>query len=224
MANFRIGTLAALPRTPSLSPCKARTIGEGSHAVNHRADNLREKISLTKTMIYMQTFDLRWEPGGAIVGPATGDGGMREKIAEALKTAIKAGDKRSMTTLRMVNAAIQDRDIANRGAGKGPASDEDVMLILAKMVKQREESAKAFEEGNRPELAGQERDEIGIIRDFLPKQLDDEAVKGAVQLVIREIDAEGLRDMDRVMSALKEKYAGQMDFGRASAIVKSMLQ
>jgi uncharacterized protein len=156
----------------------------------------------------------------------TGNGrrGMRENITEALKTAIKASDKRRITTLRMINAAIQDRDIANRGAGKGPATDDDVMQILARMVKQREESAKAFEEGNRPELAGQERDEIGIIRDFLPKQLDDEAVKGAVQLVIREIDAEGLRDMDRVMSALKEKYAGQMDFGRASAIVKSMLQ
>jgi uncharacterized protein YqeY len=149
---------------------------------------------------------------------------MREKIAEALKTAIKAGDKRSVTTLRMVNAAIQDRDIQNRGTGKGPATDDDVMQILARMVKQREESAKAFEEGNRPELAAQERDEIDIIRDFLPKQLDDEAVKDAVQVVIREIDAQGLRDMGRVMAALKEKYAGQMDFGRASGIVKSMLQ
>jgi uncharacterized protein YqeY len=149
---------------------------------------------------------------------------MREKIAQALKTAIKAGDKRRITTLRMVNAAIQDRDIANRGAGKGPVTDDDLMQILAKMVKQREESAKAFEDGNRLELAAQERDEIDIIRDFLPKQLDEEAVKSAVQLMISEIDAQGLRDMGRVMNALKDKYAGQMDFGKASGIVKSMLQ
>jgi uncharacterized protein YqeY len=149
---------------------------------------------------------------------------MREKIAQVLKAAIKAGDKRRIATLRMVNAAIQDRDIANRGAGKGPAADDDVMQILAKMVKQREESAKAFEDGNRLELAAQERAEIDIIRDFLPKQLDEEALKSAVQLVIREIDAQGLRDMGRVMNALREKYAGQMDFGRASGVVKSMLQ
>ena len=124
----------------------------------------------------------------------------------------------------MINAAIQDREIANRGAGKGAVTEDDVMQILAKMVKQREESAQAFEDGNRLELAAQERAEIEIIRDFLPKQLDDEAVKEAVKLAIGETGAQGLRDMGRVMAALKEKYAGQMDFGKASGIVKSMLQ
>ncbi len=149
---------------------------------------------------------------------------MREKIAEALKAAIKTGDKRRTATLRMINAAIQDRDIAHRGTGKGPATDDDVMQILVRMVKQREESAKAFEEGNRPELAAQERDEIGIIRDFQPKQLDDDAMKEAVQAAIQETGAQGLRDMGRVMTVLKDKYAGQMDLGKAGGVVKAMLQ
>jgi len=149
---------------------------------------------------------------------------MREIIAEALKTALKAQDKRRTSTLRLINAAIQDRDISNRGAGKDPVSDEDIRLILAKMVKQREESAKAFEEGGRPELAAQERDEIEIIREFLPKQMDDEAVTQAVREAISETGAEGLRDMGRVMTALREKFAGQMDFGKASALVKASLQ
>jgi len=149
---------------------------------------------------------------------------MREIIAQALKTALKAQDKRRTSTLRLINAAIQDRDIANRGAGKDPVSDEDIMLILAKMVKQREESAKAFEEGNRLELASQERDEIEIIRDFMPRQLGDEDVKKACQAVIDEVGADGLRDMGRCMSALKDRYAGKMDFSKASGIVKTMLQ
>ena len=149
---------------------------------------------------------------------------MREIIAEALKTALKAQDKRRTSTLRLINAAIQDRDISNRGAGKDPVSDEDIRLILAKMVKQREESAKAFEEGGRPELAAQERDEIEIIREFLPKQMDDEAVTQAVRDAIAQTGAEGLRDMGRVMTALREKFAGQMDFGKASALVKASLQ
>ncbi|MEI5677791.1 MULTISPECIES: GatB/YqeY domain-containing protein [unclassified Mesorhizobium] len=149
---------------------------------------------------------------------------MREIIAQALKTALKAQDKRRTSTLRLINAAIQDRDIAHRGVGKDPVSDEEIMLILAKMVKQREESAKAFEEGNRLELAAQERDEIEIIRDFMPKQLGDEDVKKACQAVIDEVGADGLRDMGRCMNALKDKYAGKMDFSKASGIVKTMLQ
>ncbi|NGN41181.1 GatB/YqeY domain-containing protein [Mesorhizobium sp. CGMCC 1.15528] len=149
---------------------------------------------------------------------------MREIIAQALKTALKAQDKRRTSTLRLINAAIQDRDIAHRGIGKDPVSDEEIMLILAKMVKQREESAKAFEEGNRLELAAQERDEIVIIRDFMPKQLGDEDVKQACQAVIDEVGADGLRDMGRCMNALKDKYAGKMDFSKASGIVKTMLQ
>ena len=149
---------------------------------------------------------------------------MRETLAEALKTALKAGDKRRTSTLRLIQAAIQDRDIAHRGSGKDPVSDDEILQILTKMVKQRQESAKAFEEGARLELAAQERDEITIITDFLPKQMEDAAVRDAAQKVIAELGAEGLRDMGRIMTALKERYPGQMDFGKASGIVKELLQ
>ncbi|MBS3650967.1 GatB/YqeY domain-containing protein [Pseudaminobacter sp. 19-2017] len=149
---------------------------------------------------------------------------MRVEIAEALKASLKAQDKRRTSTLRLINAALQDRDIANRGAGKAPVSDDEIMQVLAKMVRQREESAHAFEQGGRPELAEQERQEIVIIREFLPKQMDEEATKRAVQEVIEEVGAEGLRDMGRCMAVLKERFPGKMDFGKASGIVKSMLQ
>lgn len=149
---------------------------------------------------------------------------MRAVITEALKNALKTQDKRRTGTLRLIQAAIQDRDIAHRGAGKDPVSDEEILQILVKMVKQREESAKAFEEGNRLELAQQERDEIAIIKDFLPKQLGEEAVKEACRKVIAEIGADGLRDMGKCMAALKEKYPGKMDFGKASGMVKDMLR
>ena len=149
---------------------------------------------------------------------------MRVEIAEALKASLKAQDKRRTSTLRLINAALQDRDIANRGAGKGPVSNEEIMQILAKMVRQREESAHAFEQGGRPELAEQERQEITIIREFQPKQMDEAAVKQAVADAIAETGAEGLRDMGRVMGVLKERFTGQMDFGKAGAMVKASLQ
>lgn len=149
---------------------------------------------------------------------------MRETLAEALKTALKTGDKRRTSTLRLIQAAIQDRDIAHRGVGKDPVTDEEILQILTKMVKQRQESAKAFEEGARLELAAQERDEIAIISDFLPKQMEEGAVRSAAQQVISEVGADGLRDMGRCMNALKERYPGQMDFGKASGIVKELLQ
>ena len=149
---------------------------------------------------------------------------MREKITEALKTALKSGDKQRASTLRMVNAAIQDRDIANRGTGKGPAGDEEVLQILTKMVKQRQESAKAFEDGNRPELAATENAEIAIINDFLPSQMDEADARAAIGQAIRDTGAAGVRDMGKVMAELKAKYMGQMDFGRASGWVKELLQ
>lgn len=149
---------------------------------------------------------------------------MREILAQALKDALRAQDKRRISTLRLIQAAIQDRDIANRGVGKDPVSDEEILAVLGKMVKQREESARAFDEGNRLELATQEREEIAIIRGFLPQQLGDDAMKQACQQVISEIGADGLRDMGRCMSALKDRYPGKMDFGKASGIVKTMLQ
>lgn len=149
---------------------------------------------------------------------------MRAAITEALKVSLKAQDKRRTSTLRLINAAIQDRDIAHRGAGKDPVNDEEILQILAKMVKQREESALAFEQGSRLELAEQERQEIVIIREFLPKQLGEDEVKRACRQVVDEVGAEGLRDMGRCMNALKEKFPGKMDFGKASGIVKGMLQ
>ena len=149
---------------------------------------------------------------------------MREQISEALKVALKAQDKRRTATLRLILAAIHDRDIAHRGAGKDPVTDDEVVQILAKMVKQREESARIYEENSRVDLGMQERDEIEIIKDFLPRQLDEEGVKNACQNVIREIGADGLRDMGRCMAALKEKFPGKMDFGKASGVVKEMLK
>lgn len=149
---------------------------------------------------------------------------MRDAIDAALKDALKTQDKTRISTLRLIRAAIQDRDIVHRGAGKDPVTNDEIMQILAKMVKQREESAKAFEEGGRLELAEQERSEITIIRGFMPKQIGEEEVKQACQQVIAELGAEGLRDMGRCMNALKEKYAGQMDFSKASSVVKGLLQ
>lgn len=149
---------------------------------------------------------------------------MREKITEALKTALKSGDKQRASTLRMVNAAIQDRDIANRGSGKGPAGDEEVLQILTKMVKQRQESAKAFEDGKRPDLAAVENAEIAIISGFLPSQMSEAEAKAAIGQAIRDSGAAGVRDMGKVMAELKAKYTGQMDFGKASGWVKELLQ
>jgi uncharacterized protein len=149
---------------------------------------------------------------------------MREMLAQALKDATKAQDKRRLSTLRLIMAALHDRDIAQRGAGKDPVSDEEILAILTKMVKQREESARLFEQGNRLELAQQEREEIAVIQGFLPKQLAEDDVKRACQQVVTEVGAGGLRDIGRCMNALKAKYPGQMDFGKASGIVKGLLQ
>jgi len=149
---------------------------------------------------------------------------MREKIAESMKGAMKAQDKHRLPTLRLIQAAIHDRDIANRGAGKPAASEEEILQILSKMVKQREESAKAFEDGKRPELAAQERGEMEIIREFLPAQLDDAAIMAAARETIAATNAASQKDMGKVIGALKQKYAGQMDFAKASAIVKGLLQ
>lgn len=149
---------------------------------------------------------------------------MREKITEALKTALKAGDRQRASTLRMANAAIQDRDIANRGAGKGAAGDEEILQILTKMVKQRQESAKAFEDGKRPELAAAENAEIAIISEFLPSQMEEADAKAAIAQAIRDTGAGGVRDMGKVMAELKAKYTGQIDFGKASGWVKELLQ
>jgi len=149
---------------------------------------------------------------------------MRDAIAEDLKRTLKAGDKPRVSTLRMVQAAIKDRDIANRGAARAAAGDDEILQILGRMVKQRQESARAFEDGGRPELAAQERSEIAILEEFLPSRMDDEAARQAIARTIADLGAAGPRDMGRVMTALKEKFAGRMDFASASGIVKDMLR
>jgi uncharacterized protein YqeY len=148
---------------------------------------------------------------------------MRAAISEALKTALKAQDKLRVSTLRMVQAAIKDRDIANRGSGKGEAGNDEIAQLLARMVKQREDSAKAFDDGNRSELADQERAEIAIIREFMPKQLGDAEIEAAAREAIAAAGATSAKDMGKVMAALREKHAGQMDFGKASGVVKKLL-
>lgn len=148
---------------------------------------------------------------------------MRETITKALREAQKAQDKERMSTLRMINAAIQDRDIANRGAGKDAASSEEILQILTKLVKQREESAKAYEEGGRAELAAKERAEIAIIREYLPQQMDEAQTRDAIGKAVAETGAASVKDMGKVMAYLKERYTGQLDFGKASGLIKEML-
>jgi uncharacterized protein YqeY len=141
----------------------------------------------------------------------------------ALKQAMLAQDKRRMSTLRLINAAIKDRDIAARSAGKDPVSDEGITELLMKMIKQRLESARLYEEGHRLDLADQEREEIAIIQEFLPAQLDEAEMKSVCAEAIKATGAHGLRDMGKCMQALKARYAGRMDFGKASSLVKGML-
>jgi hypothetical protein len=149
---------------------------------------------------------------------------MRDKINEALKDAVKAKDKLRVGTLRLINAAIKDRDIAGRTSGSDAVSDTEILEILAKMVKQRQEAAVTYKDAGRDELATQELQEIEVIKDFMPQQMDEAAVEQAVKDVVAEIDATSLKDMGRTMAALKEKYAGQMDFGAANKVVKALLQ
>lgn len=148
---------------------------------------------------------------------------MRDEINEALKTAQKARDTHAVSTIRLINTAIKDRDIAQRGKGCDPVGDDAIREILAKMIKQRRESARLYEEGNRLDLAEQELREIGIIEGFLPTQMADEDVRAACAEVVRSSGASGLRDMGKCMGALKTRYPGQMDFGKASGEVKRLL-
>ena len=148
---------------------------------------------------------------------------MRETITAALQAATKAQDKRRISTLRMVSAAIKDRDIAARTVGKKESTDAELLDLLAKMIKQREESQKIYADAGRAELAAQESEEIVIIREFLPQQLSDADVEKAIDAAIAEADASSVKDMGKVMAALKTRYAGQMDFAKASAAVKAKL-
>ena len=149
---------------------------------------------------------------------------LRAQLNDAMKEAMKAKDAKRLATVRLVLAALKDRDIAARSeTSRDLLGDDEILTLLAKMIKQREESATAFDAGNRPELAAGEREEIAIIRSFMPAQMDDAALKDAVQKTIAELGAASIKDMGKVMAAMKERYAGQMDFARASAVVKEAL-
>ena len=149
---------------------------------------------------------------------------LRNEISQALKSAMKAKKPECVSTLRLILAAIKDRDISLRSSSDFDGiSDEEIMKVLQTMVKQRQESIKMYQQGNRPELAQKEADEIGIIQEFLPEQLNDEEIGKIVNDAITELGAENLKDMGRLMLYLRERYAGSMDFGKASATLKEKL-
>jgi len=149
---------------------------------------------------------------------------VRERLKEALKTSLKEQDAIAVSTLRLILAALKDRDIAARTKGEeGVITDDRIYALLQTMIKQRRESIEHYEKGGRLDLAEREQRESEIIQSFLPKQLEPEEVDQAVTTTIAEFGASGLRDMGKVMGALKERYVGQMDFGKASAVVKEKL-
>jgi uncharacterized protein len=150
--------------------------------------------------------------------------GLRDRLQTALKEAMRAKESARLSTLRLINAAIKDREIAARGEeGGAEIGETDILAILGRMVKQRQESARAYAEGGRPELADKELAEIAVIGEFLPRQLDDDEVKAAIAGAIAEAGASSIRDMGKVMAVLKGKFTGQMDFAAAGPRVKDML-
>jgi uncharacterized protein YqeY len=147
---------------------------------------------------------------------------MREKITADLKTAMKAGDRARVDALRLINAGLKDKDIEARSAGK-TLSEDDVLALLQKMIKSRQESLDIYEKNNRPELADKERFEIAVISSYLPSQMSEAEVADAIRAAVAELGATSIKDMGKVVAALKAKYAGRMDFGKASAVVKAAL-
>jgi uncharacterized protein len=148
---------------------------------------------------------------------------MRQRFTEAMKKAMKGGDKRRLSTVRMIQAALKDKDIEARGAGKGQASEEEILGLLQKMIKQRQESIAIYEQAGRKELADQEREEVAVIQSFLPQQMDEGETRAAIEAAIAETGAASMKDMGKVIGALRGKYAGRMDFSKASALVKELL-
>ena len=147
---------------------------------------------------------------------------LKDKLSEATKVAMKARESARVSTLRMIASAVKDREILARGEG-AEVSDADLLAVLGKMVKQRQESAKAYAAGNRPELAAKEMAEIAVIEEFLPSQLGEAEVEAAIAAAVAEVGALSVKDMGRVMAALKARYTGQMDFGAAGAKIKARL-
>jgi uncharacterized protein YqeY len=148
---------------------------------------------------------------------------MRDDISEGLKLALKARDQRRTGTLRAINAAITDRDIAHRGEGKGPASNEEILSIIQKMVKQREESFAIYAQAGRTDLATVEKEEIDILNEFLPRGLTEDEVAAAITAAIAATGAEGPKDMGKVIGQLKIDYPGRIDFGKVSGQVRAAL-
>ena len=148
---------------------------------------------------------------------------LRDEINTALKGAMKARDERRVSTLRLVNAAIKNADIEAETGKKGVVSDEALLALLQKLIKQRQESAEIYDKAGRKELADQERGEIEIIQAFLPRQMSEAEARAAIAEIIKATGAQSVKDMGKVMAALKQAHAGRMDFGKASGLVKAML-
>lgn len=147
---------------------------------------------------------------------------LRDKLSDAVKDAMKSGEKLKLSTLRMVQAAVKNADIEAR-TGKGPLDDDAILGIMQKLIKQRQDSVELYEKGGRAELAKQEKDEIEIIKGFMPAQMSDTEMKAVIADMIAKEGASGVKDMGKVMASLKAAYAGKMDFGKASGAVKSLL-
>jgi uncharacterized protein len=149
---------------------------------------------------------------------------LREAITERMKTAMRAKDARTLSTVRLIMAALKDRDIAARSEGERPQiPDSEILRLLQSMVKQRRESIALYEKGNRPELAQQESEEIAVIESFLPQQLDDAGIEAAAKAAIAETGATGVKDMGKVMGVLRERHTGVLDMAKAGAVVKRLL-
>lgn len=148
---------------------------------------------------------------------------LRERFTAEMKDAMKAGDKRRLGAIRLIQAALKDKDIEARGNGKEPLSEEEILALLQKMVKQRQESITMYEQGGRQKLAQQERDEVEVISSYLPKQMDEAETKAAIEAAIAETGAASMKDMGKVVGSLRAKYAGRMDFAKASGLVKDLL-
>ena len=148
---------------------------------------------------------------------------MRDKFNEALKAAMKSGDKRQVSTLRLILSALKDRDIEARGLGKERTSDDEILQLLQKMIKQRNDSIEAFDKAGRVELATQEREEKAIIETYLPAQMSADDVRAAAKAAVAAVGAATVKDMGKVMTELKGKFAGRMDFAMANAVVKELL-
>ena len=148
---------------------------------------------------------------------------LRDRINDGLKEAMKAKDERRVSTLRMINAALKNADIEARGSGKPPLGETDLLALMQKLIKQRQESVELYDKGGRTDLANQEREEIAIIQAFLPQQMSDEEVGAAIEAAVNETGAAGMKDMGKVIALLRGQYAGRMDFAKVSGLVKARL-